>query len=126
MARHPGVGTTMWGQPYGSPVDSWVATPFVAAWGPSIEALRLPVFLLGLGLVPVAYGLARQLHPAAALPGGVPRRLPAAVLPAPRGAAAALLRDDAAAVRPRAPVRGVGRPEARGRARDRRRGARSS
>ena len=68
MARHPGVGTTMWGQPYGSPVDSWVALPFVAAWGSSVEALRLPVFLLGLGLVPVAYGLARQLHPAAALP----------------------------------------------------------
>jgi 4-amino-4-deoxy-L-arabinose transferase-like glycosyltransferase len=68
MARHLGVGTTMWGQPYGSPVDAWVAAPFVAAWGASVEALRLPVFLLGLGLVPVAYGLARQLHPAAALP----------------------------------------------------------
>jgi 4-amino-4-deoxy-L-arabinose transferase-like glycosyltransferase len=68
MARHPGVGTTLWGQPYGSPVDAWVATPFVAIWGSSVEALRLPVFLLGLALVPVAYGLARQLHPAAALP----------------------------------------------------------
>jgi hypothetical protein len=68
MARHPGVGTTMWGQPYGSPVDAWVATPFVAVWGSSVEALRLPVFLLALGLVPVAYGLARLLHPAAALP----------------------------------------------------------
>ena len=68
MARHPGVGTTLWGQPYGSPVDAWVATPFVAVWGSSVEALRLPVFLLGLALVPVAYGIARQLHPAAALP----------------------------------------------------------
>ena len=71
MARHPGVGTTMWGQPYGSPVDSWVALPFVAVWGNTTEALRLPVFLLGLGLVPVAYALARQLHPAAALPAAV-------------------------------------------------------
>ncbi len=43
MARHPGVGTTMWGQPYGSPLDSWLALPFVAVWGYSTEALRLPV-----------------------------------------------------------------------------------
>ena len=71
MATHPGVGTTMWGQPYGSPVDSWVALPFVAAWGHTTEALRLPVFLLGLALVPVAYALARQLHPSAALPAAV-------------------------------------------------------
>ena len=71
MATHPGVGTTMWGQPYGSPVDSWVALPFVAVWGHTTEALRLPVFLLGLGLVPLAYALARQLHPAAALPAAV-------------------------------------------------------
>ncbi len=68
MARHPGVGTTLWGQPYGSPVDSWVALPFVAVWGYSVEALRLPCFLLALGLVPLAYGLARLLHPSAALP----------------------------------------------------------
>jgi 4-amino-4-deoxy-L-arabinose transferase-like glycosyltransferase len=71
MATHPGVGTTMWGQPYGSPVDAWLAMPFVAVWGHTTEALRLPVFLLGLGLVAVAYGLARQLHPAAALPAAV-------------------------------------------------------
>jgi 4-amino-4-deoxy-L-arabinose transferase-like glycosyltransferase len=71
MARHPGVGTTLWGQPYGSPVDSWVAWPFVAAWGTSTEALRLPCFLLGLALVPVAYGLARALSPGAALPAAV-------------------------------------------------------
>jgi hypothetical protein len=68
MARHPGVGTTLWGQPYGSPLDSWVALPFVAAWGCATEALRLPYFLLGLLLVPLAYALARELHPAAALP----------------------------------------------------------
>jgi hypothetical protein len=71
MARHPGVGTTLWGQPYGSPLDSWVALPFVAAWGCSTEALRLPYFLLGLLLVPLAYALARELHPAAALPAAV-------------------------------------------------------
>ena len=71
MARHPGVGTTFWGQPYGSPLDSWVALPFVAIWGCRAEALRLPYFLLGLLLVPLAYALARQLHPSAALPAAV-------------------------------------------------------
>lgn len=71
MARHPGVGTSFWGQPYGSPLDSWVALPFVAALGYRTEALRLPVFLLGLLLVPLAYALARELHPRAALPAAV-------------------------------------------------------
>ena len=71
MARHPGVGTTFWGQPYGSPLDAWVATPFVAIWGYSVEALRLPHFLLSLMLVPIAYALARELHPSAALPAAV-------------------------------------------------------
>ena len=71
MAKHPGVGSTFWGQPYGSPLDSWVALPFVAAWGYSVEALRLPCFLLSLLLVPLAYALARQLHEAAALPAAV-------------------------------------------------------
>ena len=33
IARHPGEGTTLWGQPYGSTLDAWVATPFVAIWG---------------------------------------------------------------------------------------------
>ncbi len=71
MARHPGVGTTLWGQPYGSPLDAWVATPFVAIWGYTVEALRLPYFLLSLLLVPIAYALARELHPSAALPAAV-------------------------------------------------------
>jgi len=71
MARHPGVGTAFWGQPYGSPVDSWVALPFVAALGYSTEALRLPSFLLSLLLVALAYALARELLPAAALPAAV-------------------------------------------------------
>src|SRR5262245_42811279 len=68
MARHPGEGTTMWGQPYGSPLDAWVATPFVAAMGATTRALRLPVFLLGLALVPIAWALGRALHPDAAFP----------------------------------------------------------
>jgi hypothetical protein len=71
MARHPGRGTTMWGQAYGSPLDAWVAMPFVAAMGPTAEALRLPVFLLGLALIPVAYGLGRALHPGAGFPAAV-------------------------------------------------------
>ena len=71
MARHLGEGTTLWGQPYGSPLDAWVAAPFVAAMGPTTEALRLPSFLLGLALIPIVYGLARALHPAVALPAAV-------------------------------------------------------
>jgi Dolichyl-phosphate-mannose-protein mannosyltransferase len=89
MARHLGSGTTLWGQPYGSPLDAWVAAPFVAAMGTTAEALRLPVFLLGLALIPIAYGLARALHPDAALPAAVlmacppPYFLLMAVLPPP-------------------------------------------
>ncbi|HSB60764.1 MAG TPA: hypothetical protein VLI67_03530 [Vicinamibacteria bacterium] len=71
MARHPGEGTTMWGQPYGSPLDAGVVAPFVAAMGQTTEALRLPYFLLGLALIPVAYGLGRLLHPLAAFPAAV-------------------------------------------------------
>jgi len=71
MARHPGVGTTFWGQPYGSPLDAWVATPFVAIWGYAVESLRVPYFLLSLALVPLAYALARELDPRAALPAAV-------------------------------------------------------
>ena len=68
MARHLGQGTTLWGQPYGSPLDAWVAAPFVAALGPQTLALRLPVFLLSLALIPLAYLLGRGLHPRAGLP----------------------------------------------------------
>lgn len=71
MARHLGQGTTLWGQPYGSPLDAWVAAPFVALMGPTTEALRLPVFLLGLALIPVAWALGGALHPKAALPAAV-------------------------------------------------------
>lgn len=68
MARHPGRGTTMWGQPYGSPLEAWLATPLVAAMGPRPEPLRLLYFLLGLGLVPLAWALGRALDPRAAMP----------------------------------------------------------
>ena len=71
MARHLGRGTTLWGQPYGSPLEAWLAAPFVAALGTTGEALRLFYFLLGLGLIPVAYGLGRALDPRAALPAAV-------------------------------------------------------
>lgn len=68
MARHLGAGVTLWGQPYGSPLDAWVAAPFVAALGPRVEALRLPVFLLGLALIPLAYALGRAVDSRAGLP----------------------------------------------------------
>jgi hypothetical protein len=89
MARHLGQGTTMWGQPYGSPVEAWLAAPFVAALGPTTEALRLLYFLLGLALIPVAYFLGRALDPRAALPAAVllacppPYFLLMAAVPAP-------------------------------------------
>ncbi|HVR69382.1 MAG TPA: hypothetical protein VMT87_00940 [Vicinamibacteria bacterium] len=68
MARHPARGVTMWGQPYGSPLEAWLAAPFVAAMGTRPEPLRLVYFLLGLGLVPLAWALGRALDPRAALP----------------------------------------------------------
>jgi hypothetical protein len=71
MARHPLSGTTMWGQPYGSPVEAWLVRPVAAALGWTDDALRLSYFLLGLALIPVAWGLGRALHPRAALPAGV-------------------------------------------------------
>jgi hypothetical protein len=71
MARHLGQGTTLWGQPYGSPLDAWLAAPFVSALGPTPDALRLPYFLLGLALIPLAHALARALHPAAAFPAAI-------------------------------------------------------
>jgi hypothetical protein len=71
MARHPGRGLTMWGQPYGSPLEAWLAAPLVAAMGTRDEPLRLLYFLLGLALVPLAYALGRALDPRAALPTAV-------------------------------------------------------
>ena len=71
MARHPLRGTTMWGQPYGSPVDGWVAAPFVAALGPTPLAVRIPYGLLALALVAAA-GLLGELAVAGA---GIPAAL---------------------------------------------------
>jgi len=68
MARHLGRGSTLWGQPYGSPLDAWVAAPLVWAMGGGPEPLRLTYFLFGLALVPVAWGLARSIDPRAAAP----------------------------------------------------------
>ncbi|HEV8253861.1 MAG TPA: hypothetical protein VGQ78_03835, partial [Vicinamibacteria bacterium] len=71
MARHPGHGTTMWGQPYGSPLEAWLAAPVLAAAGSSPAALRIFYFALGLGLIPAAWLLAAALHTTAALPAAV-------------------------------------------------------
>jgi hypothetical protein len=68
MARHLGHGTTMWGQPYGSPLEAWLAAPLLAMMGARPEALRVCYFLLGLALIPLAYVLARHLDARAALP----------------------------------------------------------
>ena len=61
MARHLGRGTTMWGQPYGSPLEAWLAAPLMAAMGARVEALRLCYFLLGLVLIPVTYLIAMSM-----------------------------------------------------------------
>jgi 4-amino-4-deoxy-L-arabinose transferase-like glycosyltransferase len=77
MARHPLRSTSMWGQPYGSPLDAWAAIPFVAALGSKASALRILYFLLGLGLVPVAYVVAGALDRRAALPAAFLMAVPA-------------------------------------------------
>lgn len=76
MARHPGRATTMWGQPYGSPLEPWLAAPFVAALGTTTRALRVFYFVMGLGLVPVGYFLAGALDRRAARPAAVLMALP--------------------------------------------------
>ena len=71
---------TMWGQPYGSPVESWLVLPFVELLGPTRLALRLAYFFMSLALVPLAFGLARAVHPAAGLPTALVLACPPAVL----------------------------------------------
>jgi hypothetical protein len=71
MARHPLRGTTMWGQPYGSPVEAWLVAPATAAAGWTDDGLRLAYFILGLALIPIAWALGRALDPRAALPAAV-------------------------------------------------------
>jgi Dolichyl-phosphate-mannose-protein mannosyltransferase len=68
MALHRSPGPTFWGQPYGSPLDAWVALPFTELLGPTTLALRLPCLLLSLALIPLAFLLARELHRDAGLP----------------------------------------------------------
>ena len=68
MARHPFRSATMWGQPYGSPVEAWVAAPLFALLRADAATLRLAYFLLGLALIPAAYFLARALDARAGLP----------------------------------------------------------
>lgn len=71
MARHPATSLRFWGQPYGSPLEAWLAAPIVALLGPTPQALRLLYFVLGLGLIPAAIGLGHaidaRLVPAVAL-----------------------------------------------------------
>jgi hypothetical protein len=68
MSRDPFASLTMWGQPYGAPLDAWLVRLCTSLFGESLLALRLPGFVLGLALIPLAWGLARRIAPAAALP----------------------------------------------------------
>jgi hypothetical protein len=80
MARHPFASATLWGQPYGSPLDAWFALPFLAVLGPRAAALRAAYFALGLALVALAYLVARELEPRAALPAGLLMACPSAYM----------------------------------------------
>ncbi len=80
MSIHLGRGLTIWGQPFGSPLEAVLAAPFVAAFGHSLAALRAPYFALGILLVVVVYFLAERLHQRAALPAGVLVACPAPYL----------------------------------------------
>lgn len=89
MAMHPGVGSTFWGQPYGSPLEGWLLAPLLALPVSGALALRGFYFALGLLLVPLGYALGRALDPRAALPAALlmacpsPYLLVLAALPPP-------------------------------------------
>jgi len=68
MALEGRGSATFWGQPYGSPLDAWLAWPFVTALGCTSLAVRLPYFLLSLALVPLCGAIARRLTRTALLP----------------------------------------------------------
>jgi hypothetical protein len=97
MARHPFASTTMWGQPYGSPLDAWLAAPVLAAFGWKGVGLRLLYGALGLALIPLAAALAGALDRRAALPAALLMAAPSpyflllASLPPPFYATALLL-----------------------------------
>jgi hypothetical protein len=80
MARHPLASAALWGQPYGSPLDAWLALPFLAAFGWGAIALRAAYFVLGLALVALAYLVAWELEPRAALPAGLLMACPSAYM----------------------------------------------
>ncbi len=64
MALHTAqTGTTLWGQPYGSPLEAWLLAPFLALTGPRSLTVHVFYFTLGLLLVPAAFLVARRLEP---------------------------------------------------------------
>lgn len=71
MARHPFASASLWGQPYGSPLEAWLAEPFLLLFGANALAMRLLYFALGLALVPLAFLLAEAVDERAALPAGL-------------------------------------------------------
>jgi hypothetical protein len=97
MARHPTRSLTMWGQPYGSPLEAWLAAPLLTLLRPDAATLRLAYFLLGLALIPAAYALARALDARAALPAALLMACPSpyflllSALPPPMYASALVL-----------------------------------
>lgn len=80
MARHPFASAALWGQPYGSPLDAWVAWPFLAVLGPRAEAIRVAYFALGLALVALGYLLGAALDRRAAAPAAALMACPSAYM----------------------------------------------
>ena len=100
MALHPAqAGTTLWGQPYGSPLEAWLLAPVLAATGPSAEAVRVFYFVLGLLLVPAAALVARLLDRGIALHAAVLAAAPCAYMLLLGASPAAALPVDPADVR---------------------------
>lgn len=97
MAGHPVSGTAMWGQPYGSPLEAWIAAPALAVFGATAHTLRAVYFTLGLALVPLAYALGGALDRRAALPAALVAACPSpyilllAAMPPPMYPSALLL-----------------------------------
>lgn len=63
MALHPAqTGTTLWGQPYGSPIGAWLLAPWLWLTGPRVLTVHAFYFALGLLLVPTTFLVARALE----------------------------------------------------------------